>query len=277
MIRSATLARPGTLFRVVVGAIVATTACARAPRSVPAPAPAPAPAIGREAAITSGDALLQAMHDRFAGRWYRSVVFQQRTTLTSSGSETVQIWREAGRIPGSLRIDTDTLGSGVLYTGDSVYTFANGRLATADTGRNDLLVLGFDVYAQPADLTAKVLRGRGFDLSRIHQSSWRGRPVYVVGALAGDTVSKQFWVTKDELLFVRLLQQRTVRTRIIVSDIRFEKYERAGGGWIAMEVVQLADGKPRVTEEYSNLRVDVPLEDALFDARQWSSTRVPPP
>jgi hypothetical protein len=132
---------------------------------------------------------------------------------------------------------------------------------------NDLLVLGFDVYTQPAAKTAAILEKEGFDLSKMHQSEWQGRPVYVVGALRGDTSSKQFWVDRERLLFVRMLENG----RQGHQDTRFNYYAQYGGGWVATEVVQLVNGKRRLMEQYSNVRTDVSLSPDLFDPAKWAT------
>ena len=214
--------------------------------------------------------LLRAMHERYDGKWYRTMTFVQKTTIgLPSGGTVNQTWYEAGELPGRLRIDTDVSArSGVLYSRDSIFNFSSGKLVRADTGRNELLILGFDVYVQSPQLTEAILANEGFNLDKLHEATWQGKPVYVVGAAAGDTTSKQFWVERERLVFVRVIQ----RTRQGQSDIRFNKYERAGDGWIAMEVEQFVNGKRRLLEEYSDVRTNVTLPAGLFDARQWGSS-----
>ncbi|MEO7086016.1 MAG: hypothetical protein ABI442_06780 [Gemmatimonadaceae bacterium] len=257
--------------RTVAGLCVFTAVMLGACQGSSAPAPAPQPTRGEPGpvAITSGPALLRAIHDRYASTWYHTLTFTQKTTLSlASGGEMVQTWYEAGEIPGKLRIDTD-LGSkgGVLYARDSTYSFANGKLVKADSGMNELLVLGFDIYSQPVARSETILRHLGFDLSKIHEATWQGEPVYVVGAERGDTVSRQFWATRDNLLFVREL----THTRAGRAEFRFNKYVRSNGGWVASEVEQIINGKRRVLEEYSNIRTNVPLSQGLLDPKQWST------
>lgn len=244
--------------------------CARVPAaSNPVPPPARAQSAGE---IGSGRELVRAMHDRYATTWYRTVTFAQRTTISLPSGTLVQHWLEAAKIPGRLRIDIDTATrSGVIYAGDSVYRFASGRLVARNASRNDLLVLGFDVYRQLVDSTVAVLQREGFDLARFHVDEWEGTPVYVVGALAGDTLSKQFWVERDRLLFLRLLEPQRASDGVHHSDIRFLKYAKYGGGWVAEDVVMYTDGRQRLHEEYAGVRVDVPLADAIFDPQQWAS------
>ena len=133
---------------------------------------------------------------------------------------------------------------------------------------NELLVLGFDVYTQPPEQTERVLRHLGFDLAKIHQTTWQGKAVYVVGAALGDTTSKQFWIEKERLLFVRMLQQKPRRGQI---DVRFDKYVPAGKAWIAMQVEQFVNGKRTLLEEYSDVKTDVKLSRELFDPKQWAT------
>lgn len=213
--------------------------------------------------------LVQAMHDRYAGKWYRTLTVVQKTTIgLTSGGQLSQTWYEASQLPGKLRIDTDLAAkSGVLYTRDSVFSVLGGKLARADTGRNDLMILGFDVYVQSPERTHTMLHRAGFDLADFHESTWQGKPVYVVGAMKGDTVSKQFWVERDRLLFVRMIGT-SPRGR---SDVRFNKYQAAGNGWIAAEVEQYVNGKRRLLEQYSDVKVNVTLSPALFDPRRWST------
>ena len=137
-----------------------------------------------------------------------------------------------------------------------------------------LLVLGFDIYMQPVERTiAALTRGpRPFDLSILSEATWQGRPVYVVGARAGDLHSRQFWVDKERLLFVRMLNpapQDTAKT----SEIRFNKYEPLAGGWIAPEVEFLMDGDRQFLEEYKQIQVNVAIPDAMWDPRQWKAMR----
>jgi hypothetical protein len=208
------------------------------------------------------------MRERYAGEWYKTISFTQRTTTTMrTGGEIAQTWFEGAEIPGRLHIDTSVPanGNGVLYANDSLYVFSEGRLTRADTGINPLLVLGFDVYGEPAARTEATLRHLRFDLAKLHETTWEGRPVYVVGALAGDTTSNQFWVDRERLLFVRMIQH-SPRGR---ADVRFNKYERAGGGWIAVEVEELIDGKRVLLEQYSDVKVNPALPAGFFDPRAW--------
>jgi len=216
------------------------------------------------------------MHDKYAAVWYKTLTFSQTTTITlANGGTLVQQWLEAGKFPGRLRIDTDTAkGGGVIYAGDSLYAFANGRLASSRAQMNELLILGFDVYTQPVERTVEILRRRGIDMSKVSRATWENRPVFVVGAAAGDSTSKQFWIDAERLLFVRLLETVTTPSGARRDEYRFLRYVPHGQAWVAEEVLGLRDGKRSLHEVYANVRVDVPIEDALFDPAQWA-THIP--
>ena len=248
-------------------------------KTEPAPAPAPVRPAARAAAAAekydNGEDLITAMHDRYASKWFRTMTFTQKTSrLTPDGKWNVQTWYEALRVPGRLRIDFDPVsaGNGVLYARDSQFVVQNGRAIKSDPGINPLLLLGFDVYGNAPSHTAAHLRKEGFDLSRVHASTFEGRPMIVVGANKGEHTRKQFWVDADRLVFVRLLEP-TARDASKMQDIRFVNYMKRGDAWVAPRVEIHADGKLVFSEDYSDIRTDVGLDDALFDATKWKSAR----
>jgi hypothetical protein len=105
----------------------------------------------------------------------------------------------------------------------------------------------------------------------VREDSWDGRPVYVVGARAGDLRTRQFWVDKERLVFVRLLEPgRRDTTRI--NDIQFNKYQPVGPAWVSAEVAFLENGRRVWLEEYTEIKTDVPLAPRLFDASKWKRT-----
>jgi hypothetical protein len=219
--------------------------------------------------------VLEAMRARYAGRWYRSATFVQRTLAVDprDGSERRQTWYEAMALPGRLRIDRDsTLRTGTLFANDSQYVVINGALRRAVPGHNALLVLGFDVYGQPAARTAAVLRSLGFPAGPVRADTWQGRPAWVVGGAPGDERSPQYWVDQERLLFVRLVQPDPANPAQ-AFDARFEGYRPLGGGWIATRVQAYTGGRRTLLEEYDDVRADVALDPALFDPRRWTEAR----
>jgi outer membrane lipoprotein-sorting protein len=224
--------------------------------------------------IHSGADVLRAMHDRYAKSWYKTLTFTQKsTTYNSDGTSKVETWNEALSVPAKLRIDIGTPGDG------DGYLFVDGKLTILKAGKesgaqprvNTLLVLGFDVYGQSPDTTAGVVAKEGYDLTKVHEDTWEGQAVYVVGAEKGDLNSKQFWVEKKRLLFVRLLEP-TREDPNKFQDIRFEDYRELSGGWVAARVEVYAADKKVFSEEYSDIQSNVKLAPGAFDPKQFNTT-----
>ena len=240
----------------------------------PAPDTAATPAARSGIRYSSGEEVVAAMRARYAGKWYRTLTFRQKTSqLRPNGTWSVQTWYEAIKLPGRLRIDFDPLsaGNGVLYARDSQYVVQSGKVARADAGINDLLLIGFDVYANDPARTVELLTRQGIDVGRVHMSTFQGRSMIVVGALAGDTRRKQIWIDAERLYFVRLVEP--ARDPTLLRDIRFVNYVRQGSAWIAPRVEIYEGGKLVFYEDYSDIRTDVGLDDDLFDSRKWRTAK----
>ena len=223
--------------------------------------------------IRGGDELLRAMHDRYQHNWYETLTFTQKsTTYKPDGSTTSETWYEALSLPGKLRIDIGppTDGNGYLFSDGSLTSFKHGKIAETRPFVHMLLVLGFDVYRQDPKITIDQVRQQGFDLSKLHEESWNGEPVYVVGAESGDLRTKQFWIEKRRLLFVRLIQA-SEEDKTKITDTRFVDYRQLSMGWVAARVDFLVDGKKTFGEEYSDIQINPKLDPAIFDPKQFAT------
>ena len=263
-----------SLARVAAAAMLTLAACHRNAPVASTPTPAPVAIVRTPTTYASGEDVIAAMHDRYAGKWYHTLTFTQKTSrLGADGKWNVQTWYEAMRVPGQLRIDFEPVsgGNGVLYTRDSAFAFTNGRALRGQAAINPLLLLGFDVYANAPARTAALLRKEGYDLSRVHADTFQQRPMIVVGANPGDYHTRQFWVDAERLYFVRIVEPARDTTK--TQDIRFINYEPRGTAWISPRVEIWTDGKLTFHEDYSDMRTDVPLDDAQFDPAKWMSVK----
>lgn len=223
--------------------------------------------------IKNGEALLTAMHDRYAANWYDTVTFTQKsTTISSDGSSKSATWYEAAMLPGKLRIDigAPSEGNGVIIADGTLTAFKNGEISATRPLVHMLLILGFDVYRQPPQKTIAQVKGQGVDLSKIHDDVLNGQPVYVVGAEKGDLTTKQFWIQKDNLFFVRMIEPDD-RDKTKTNDTRFIDYRKLSTGWIAAGVEFYVDGKKVFTEEYSDIQPNAKLDPALFEPKNFKS------
>jgi hypothetical protein len=224
--------------------------------------------------IKTSEQLIRAMHDRYASSWYKTLTFEQETKqYEPDGRATSSTWYEALSLPGRLRIEMDSAGQrGAIFARDSQYVFREGKLTGVRRFIHPLLLLGFDLYFLPVQETLAKLKESHFDLSVLRADSWQGRTVYVVGAKKGDSHSPQFWIDKERLYFVRLLQPAGMDGSQ-TQEVQFNKYTRLASGWISREVVAKVDGKVVLTEEYSKIEAGGNLDPGLFDPERWGTIR----
>jgi outer membrane lipoprotein-sorting protein len=226
--------------------------------------------------VKTSEDLIREMQKKYAKSWYKTLTFVQKTTeYHEDGTSKATIWYEAFSAPGKLRIDFDPVkdGNGILFANYTLYSFKEGKQANTRPFVHPLLLLGFDVYFLPVEEMVTKLKDLKFDLSELREDVWQGRPVYVVGAKAGDTHSRQFWIDKKNLYFVRLIEPGT-RDPSVTQETQFNNYVKVkGGGWCAAEVIFMVNGKRVVTEEYTDIRGGVSLDAKLFDPQSWTTAQ----
>jgi hypothetical protein len=220
-----------------------------------------------------GTALLAQMRDRYAGRWFKSLTFVQKTTMRRpDGTEQVSTWYEA-QLGSRLRIDMGdpALGNGALYTADSLYVMRGGKVVRAMAEGNPFLPLIVGVYLQPLDVTISQIARYKVDLTRLHRRDWEGRSTYVIGAESTrDTTSPQVWVDRERLIAVRFIMPLIPSPENRSQDVRLENNVPVAGGWLATRVRILDKGAPVQTEDYSDWKGDVALRESFFQAERWS-------
>jgi hypothetical protein len=207
----------------------------------------------------SGEAVIRAAYARYAGKWPRTITYVQQTE--DMGTDRPQTWYTALELPGKLRVDIAPMGVGraLLIRGDSVYAYGAGQLRSASRQPNPVLLLTHDLHTQPPERTIAALKALGFDLTKSHEDSWVGRPMLVVGAAKGDSVSDQFWFDKERMVVVRLIANRRA------FEARIAEYKRFGGGWIEGTVETWNRGRLVRKQENTDIKVGMKHEAGLFD------------
>jgi hypothetical protein len=211
----------------------------------------------------SGEAILQKMHDQWKGKWSTTRTFVQRTVVPNRPDQT---WYES-EAAGFLRIDiapVDSMNSWIARN-DSMYVYNRGKVGRARPYANALGLLLVDVYVQPLATTVEKLKQAGFDLSKAHADTWEGRPVWVVGAAAGDTTSAQFTVDQKTLLLDRVLDPSNGKPFI---DARVTARLK-GKIPVETEMVFYRNGKELQREYYNDVKFNVKFESWLFEAGPW--------
>jgi hypothetical protein len=224
----------------------------------------------------TGADVLAAMRAAYDGKWYHTLTFVQKTTFHRPSGVQEQTWYETLRHTAAgtqLRIDFGDLatGNGVIYTPDSTFQVRAGQPAPPRASGNEFLPLIEGVYVQPVAKTVKELAGMKVDMSRVLSGTWEGKPVWIVGASsASDTTSPQFWVDTDRKLLVRMMIRPNEQQPPL--DVHLGGYEKVGNGaWLSTKIMMYREGKPLQGEEYSDWKVDVPVDPALFDVTKWTT------
>ena len=245
------------------------------------PAPAKKPGTNRTAStarVTSGSGLIKAMHDRYDGKYLRTISFlQNNTSYTPTGQERKSQWYEHIEVPGKLRIAflPAAQKSGLVLVDNRIATFDNGIRVDFRPNINPLLLLTTDVYVAPIATITRDLDSLQVDTEIIRSDDWQGQPVYVVGAKAGDTTSNQFWVDKDNLRLVRFIQSSKSGTRTVVSDTRVQNYKEIEGFDIPTEFLVIRNGKPVWREQYADVRINEEFPAGTFDQARWNDIPIP--
>ena len=228
---------------------------------------------GQPAAPTDGRAVLRRMHDAYAGKWYRSVAFVQKTVLFRPGGvRDSATWYESVKAPDLLRIvlGDPSAGRGVVYTADSSFVFRDGKLVSSAADGNPFLPLIMGVYVQPVEETERQLAHHGVDVSKAYRTTLDGHRVLGVGAAAeSDSLATQFWVDEEKLVVVRM-RTAPAGSRPAL-DVRLLDYVKLGSGWFGTTIRMSAGGAPRQNEDYLEWSERVDLPDALFSRTEWNT------
>jgi hypothetical protein len=262
----------------VVGCSYFRSGATTEPAASPTPKPSASRGPGAGLRLATSAGLLKAMHDRYDGKFLKTMSFlQNNTQYSATGAEKKSQWYEHIEVPGKLRIAflPATTKSGLVQVDDRVASFDNGIRVDFRPSINPLLLLTADVYVAPVATIMRGLDSLHVDTEVMHDDEWDGQPVYVVGAKAGDTTSNQMWVDRDRLRLVRFIQRSKQGDRTNVSDIRVRDYKEIQGFEIPTEFLVIRNGRPFWREEYADVRINEQFPEGTFDLARWNDIPIP--
>jgi hypothetical protein len=228
--------------------------------------------------LATGSAVVKAMHDLYGGKFLRTMSFlQNNTAYTTTGEEQHSQWYVHLEVPGKLRIAflPASQRSGLVQVDDKVASFDNGIRVDFRPSVNPVLLLTADVYAAPVPTIMRGLDSLTVDTELTRTDEWEGRPVYVIGAKAGDSTSNQMWIDADKLLLLRFIQRGKSGERPVISDRRVGGYKEIQGYQIPTEFLLIRNGRPVWREQYANVRVNEELPAGTFDQALWKDIPIP--
>jgi hypothetical protein len=266
----------------ILFAALAVTGCSYFQSTPVTPAgtvvPAKPPAKASALRLATGSGVVKAMHDLYAGKFLKTMSFlQNNTAYTSTGQEQHSQWYEHLEVPGKLRIAflPATQRSGLVQVDDKVASFDNGIRVDFRPSVNPLLLLTADVYVAPLPTIMRGLDSLNVALDVVRTDEWESRPVYVVGAKAGDSTSTQMWIDADKLVLLRFIQRGKSGEHPMVSDIRVSGYKDIQGYQIPTEFLVIRNGRPVWREQYANVRINEELPAGTFDQALWKDIPIP--
>ncbi len=219
--------------------------------------------------INDGEELIKAIYEKYKGKWYDKLKIVQKVTFYRNGEEQgSQIWTEFLDLPGKVRsnIGPSEDGNAEIYLHGEFHRFQDGKRVGGQKAPHPVLCLGFDVYLQEPEKSIAMLKEVPYDLSKIHETVWQERPVYVVGADKDDFEPNQFWIDKEHLYFVRTIFKSPRGTLL---DIEMNKIVRLGGGWIATQLIFKRDGQIILREDYQENPILDKVDPAVFDIENF--------
>jgi hypothetical protein len=208
--------------------------------------------------------LLQKMYARYHGKWHGSLSFNQTTERYRNDSLVKSdTWYERIAYPDMLRIDIGSKesGHGIIFRKDSTYVFSNNKLTRAVKNENELIFFLGGLYFVPFDDVLAHFKALHYDLSKFHTSTWKGKPVYVVGADKDDEKVNQLWIDKDKLVLVRFLKYEEDSK----EEGLFENHIALKNAWSETKCKFYVNDKLLQVETYHDIVAGGPLDKSIFD------------
>ncbi len=213
---------------------------------------------------TTSREVLQTMYKRYHGVWHKSLKFNQTTERYRNDSLIkTSTWYENIVYPDLLRIDFDSAKSsnGVIFRHDSTYVFRNNKVARSTKDENELIFFLGGMYALPFDKVLSHFSDLHYDLSKFHASTWKGKPVYVIGDdKDGDKVN-QLWIDQDKMVAVRFIKYDN-NTK---EEGFFEQQVPLKNAWSETKCSFYINDKLLQVETYHDIVANAPVDMGIFE------------
>ena len=212
--------------------------------------------------------ILKKMHDRYAGKWYKTFSFNQTTEMYRNDSlKRSETWYENIKFPNDFRIDFGNPDSGnaVIFKNDSSYSFVKSQKAGVRPNDDDLLFLLGGMYFYHFEEIPVKMKSFGYDLDKFHEDIWKGMPVYVIGAAKNQDSVNQLWIEKENFSPVRLLKYE----KNTKEEALFENHVKLDGGFTETLVYFYINNKLIQVEKYHDLKANVEIDPAIFDPENF--------
>lgn len=225
-----------------------------------------------EPQIVTGEDVIKAMYSKYEGKWYRNMSLKQEMIRYNRQGEVISegVMTEQLRLPGTVRGNYLPMenGNAEIFFNDTAHVFQGGELVRKNRYIHGVLIMGFDVYLQDPQITIDKMTEDGVDFSKMYETVWQDKQVYVVGTDKEDLTVSQFWIEKERLVVVRLFKPSN-RNPDFVNEIQFNNIEPLGDGWVAAELIFKVNGNKYIHETYVEFKIEESFPDAIFDVKNF--------
>lgn len=208
--------------------------------------------------------LLQKMYARYHGKWHSSLSFNQTTERYNKDSLVKSdTWYERIAYPDLLRIDIGSTksGNGIIFRKDSTYVFHDNKITRSLKGENELIFFLGGLYFVPFDTVLAHFKALHYDLSKFRTSTWKGKPVYVIGADKDEEKVNQLWIDQDKMVPVRFIKYDDNGK----EEGFFEGHIALKNAWSETKCSFYINDKLLQVETYHDVRPGGPVDQRIFD------------
>ena len=208
--------------------------------------------------------VLTSMYKKYHGTWHKSLKFTQTTERFRNDSLiNTSTWYETIVYPDLLRIDIGSVNSpnGILFRHDSTYVFRAGKIVRGERNENELIFFLGGMYFKTFDQVLAHFAELHYDLSKFHASTWKGKPVYVLGADKDDDKVNQLWIDQEKLVAVRFLKYE----KDTKEEGTFEQQVPVKNAWSETRCSFYFNDKLLQTETYRDLKADELIDMKIFE------------
>ena len=176
-------------------------------------------------------------------------------------------WQEYIEFPDKFRIDFGDKENGdfVIFKNDSSYSYQKNELKKTKYNSNTLLLLLGGMYYRDLPDVISRLQNEHYNTQILSNQKWNKQPVCVIGALEGDTLSNQIWVSKKTWRVVRIIEEMAEKSYM---DMTFDAFQKSCNGYTETKVTFKRNGKIEQVEEYYDIKSFDKLPTDVFNPKK---------
>ncbi len=225
--------------------------------------------------IKDGRELIKKMYEKYNGKWHKNITYTQVADLYNKKGDFVrkEISQELISMPGKLivKVGNKDSGDGHMYKNETTYIFKDGELVFKKKRPHFVILSGYDVYSLPPDTTADKLECMGYDLTRICETTFNNRDVFIVGVTdPSDKKSSQLWVDKKDLYLVKSIIYDPKYKRTL--EVILTGYKKFDEKWLSTGMIFKVNDRLKVKQKYVDITFPTELPEDLFSVEDFEDS-----